>query len=96
MTDEEQEAGSHKYAFGVEVLPLSTGRFAIFGKFSNDKGLPLLKIVNRFGLADEIAKLDNIGREEYRRRRQEEEARRISLASQKPAARQPTTLDDLI
>ncbi len=47
MTDDEMEAGSLKYSEAtLRVLPLTSGRFAVFGSFSNEIGLPLLQIVD--------------------------------------------------
>lgn len=54
MSDEEQEALSEKYAFHIPVVVLTTGRIAIFGRFSNDAGLPLVEIVDAAALAERL------------------------------------------
>ena len=53
MTEDEQTALSWKYR-AVRVVPLPSGRFAIFGQFSNSDGLPLRGIVEASMLVETI------------------------------------------
>lgn len=53
MTDDEQEAGSRKY-IAPQVVPLKSGRFAIYNLFSNADGLVLLCICEESELPNRL------------------------------------------
>lgn len=54
MTEEETEIATRKY-HALPVLPLSSGRFAILGPFSNDSGLAVRCICDAADLHNFLA-----------------------------------------
>ena len=53
MTEDEQEANSHKYS-APQVVPLSSGNFAIFNLYTMDEGLELNVICSEADLPTQL------------------------------------------
>lgn len=88
MTDDEQEATSIKYNV-ARIVKLSTGRFALFHPFDNDRGMPLRTI----GTIEELAPL--IPSSEEITLYLDKLPKFIPYVRPKPSERTATTLEDL-
>lgn len=67
MTPDEQEAHSLKYVNAIAVMPLSSGRFAIFAPFDQRDGLPLLEICEPSALVDAVSRSGQQAQERWQR-----------------------------
>lgn len=75
-----QEAGSLKYALCAQILLLSSGKFALFGAYSMQEGLPLLVIDTWAALEPHVRAYRKAAEEGYAREKQGEEQRRNTRA----------------
>lgn len=80
-----QEAGSLKYALCAQVLMLSSGKFALFGAYSMDEGIPLLIIDTWENLEPHVRAYRKTAEDGYALEKQNEEQRR-GLGAEKAAA----------
>lgn len=73
-----QEAGSLKYAMCAQVLLLSSGKFALFGPYSMQDGIPLLAIDTWAGLEPHVRAYRKTAEDGYQQEKLVEEQRRNS------------------
>lgn len=76
-----QEAGSLKYALCAQILLLSSGRFALFGAYSMDAGIPLIAIDTWENLEPHVRAYRQTAEEGYEKAKQTEEQRGKERAS---------------
>lgn len=70
-----QEAGSLKYALCAQILLLSSGKFALFGAYSMDEGIPLIAIDTWENLEPLVRAYRKTAEDGYAEEKQEEEQR---------------------
>lgn len=80
-----QEAGSLKYALCAQILFLSSGKFALFGPYSMDNGIPLLAIDTWENLEPLVRAYRKTAEDGYVRETQNEEQRRTGIAAKAAA-----------
>ena len=73
-----QEAGSLKYALCAQILLLSSGKFALFGAYSMQDGIPLLAIDTWENLEPLVRAYRKTAEDGYAREKLDEEQRRAS------------------
>lgn len=71
-----QEAGSLKYALCAQILLLSSGKFALFGPYSMQDGIPLLAIDTWAALESHVRAYRKTAEEGYQQEKLDEERRR--------------------
>ncbi len=85
MGPDEQEARSLKYSACAQVLLLSSGKFALFGPYSMQDGIPLLAIDTWAGLEPHVRAYRQVAEDAYQQEKLAEEQRRKGSAAKAAA-----------
>lgn len=81
-----QEAGSLKYALCAQILQLSSGKFALFGAYSMQDGIPLLAIDTWENLEPVVRAYRKTAEDGYQQEKLDEERRRGAREGKATAA----------
>lgn len=81
-----QEAGSLKYALCAQILQLSSGKFALFGAYSMQDGIPLLAIDTWENLEPVVRAYRKTAEDGYQKEKLDEERRRGAREGKATAA----------